>query len=92
MATPEQVKQALKFKRVKGDDRKVEVFRGDRLIGQLDRVKNLSTARYHQRPRWIYTVTNPCDGSRIVFESRQKAALRLQSLTDYFQYQQENKP
>jgi hypothetical protein len=66
-----------KFKTVKGDDRKIQVFYGNRLIGLLDRVKNLSTARYLERPRWIYTVTNPRDGSRTVFESRQKAALAL---------------
>ena len=65
-----------KFKTVKGD-RKIQVFYGDRLIGLLDRVKNLSTARYLERARYLYTVTNPRDGSRTIFESRQKAANHL---------------
>ena len=66
-------KTVLKFKN-KGN--KTEVFRGDKLIGTLDRIKDLVNARYYEKPRYIYTVTK-VGGSKEIFNSRQKAAQLL---------------
>lgn len=74
----------------KNKNDKTEVFKGGKLIGILDRVKDPVSEKYFEKPRYIYTVTNPITGGRDVFDSRQKAAYRLQSLTDYLQHD-ENK-
>lgn len=68
----------FKFK-AKKDSAKVEVFQHGESIGALDRITNIVTAKYCQKPRYIYSFLHST-GERKIFDSRKEAALYLQSI------------